>query len=532
MLESNPDLINKFLSTDLDALKAHQEKLKQRVHNEFEEVQDGEEGRDDDEDGDVGSGYDNDDQENDSAQEYQDNNDNEVSGSGGSSDEEPEPPVQHQNKKRAAPNPKPTKTAKRPRIQQAESEDALPAVTAGRSKELHRPLPPRRQSGATPGQRSAVPTTAPAGASSTLRPKTPPPAVQGADGQPVTPGRPAQHAQTPVPPPAAGSSNASVGGPTPVETPYNRRVNPRRQSAILENSLSPTSRHAFDSLKTEYLVFVLTENGFPTLDDTLDYLKAHLPAAFAAAHQVKKKQRTARASDPEFNLDMGKLLHSKSSGVRNHLINAAKDIVVAQYKLDTFKTGRDRKREVKRLLNRSSFVHTDPTNTDEGMFEHPAIRAVIEKAFFRSSKPSYNLGRVDKFKKQFDPLPTKLIILATVAIKCALDQWKDGVFSQVDFDGNVYGKEYRTLAAKLTEFLDEPDTNEYFFLLRADWYDEARSATAVYSSESEAGDDSDQEAVMAKNRTAVRAALASRRALEARAAAETRDDDATNPGRR
>ncbi|EJD44699.1 hypothetical protein AURDEDRAFT_166188 [Auricularia subglabra TFB-10046 SS5] len=489
LVKKNPGLIKMLLSSNVDLLNEAAQEQRRTAHKRRPPVRspstvsnDGNEENEDagtgDEDEDANDDMQQDDESanpSGSEVEYQVDTDADDEDQ---SDDENESPLRHKQpqKRSAAESNSGEPPAKK--LRKSRTSNADPAVTIGKSVTLLRPLPrPRAAAGATPD--TAGQTETPAAPPST------PTHRRGTDAADVT--------------------NADPAATVPC-TPYVRLPNPKKKRRILEGPLTDDTQDLLDDLKSSYRVYIVTKNAFPSLKETEVYVKDRLPDALKAG---KKKGRIGRATDKTYRDDLAKLLYGKSSDIRNHLVAVAKSVAVEYYKLNNFKGTGARRSEV------------------QGLFEHPAICAVIQKAFFMSSKPAFNVARMDDYKACFDPFPRQLLALAGVALRCALDQWRTGAFAQVKFEGDVYKTPYQELLDKISNTVDdEPELKDWFEVQCFGWYAEARDSAGIFDSDSdgEANGDDDADAI-ARNRAAMRAAMQA-----AHAARAVQDGAAENQG--
>lgn len=374
----------------------------------------------------------------------------------------------------------------------------VPEIEIRSSRPITRPLPQPR--------------------SSTSRPPAPPaPAAQGTDA-PATAATPA--APTAPEPPSTPQRPAIHAAPAPC-TPYVCVPNPGRRHETTENLLTPTTSDVFDIVKPQFLVHVLTQNAFPTLKEAITAVKPMIVEA-SKTGQANTKKRYLRIADKTFVTDLVKLAFGRASALRSHMVKTAKRLVIEHHKLDTFKKTKDRRAAVKKLLRKHAFVHEDPADLKSGMFQHPALRALIVQALFTSSLPGYNLGCSDAYTDAFDPIPLPLIALASVTLQCALEQWKSGKFTPIQFKADFYRGKYTKLKGKLDDFFSSEDVAEIFAEERAEWYKTAMESCGAYDSDEEdPSRDEDDDDLIALNQAALKAKRAAAERMAATAAAAT-----------
>lgn len=285
-------------------------------------------------------------------------------------------------------------------------------------------------------------------------------------------------------------------------TPYERQTAPKKPSTVREADFTPPSKAVVQALKPTFRAFIMTQKAYPTIVESAKALDDHIQHALKSG-LARKRNRIARLNDTVYVDDLTRHVHGVATSVRNYVLTAAKPVVLDEY-LSGYKTGRARKKHVKKLLKNNAFIYED-TKQRLGMFEHPAIRHVIRRAFFVSSQPAYNLGAVREHIPHFKGLPGPLIVLVCVAIAGALTAWSDGYEKQVPFTADTYEDLYNRLIKKFDKLVEGED-GAWFTKKRSDWYEELWASALLPPADYSADDDdSEEEEVLERNRARLRA---------------------------
>ncbi|KIM73191.1 hypothetical protein PILCRDRAFT_15438 [Piloderma croceum F 1598] len=244
--------------------------------------------------------------------------------------------------------------------------------------------------------------------------------------------------------------------------------------------------------KTKWRLSLLIKWAFPKQSkfDTTNVLKECLTTAIAdhgAEGGLVEKGKDAmllQSHDsqyrmagyyPKYMKEMITLIWEDSSSFRGELKKCAREVVRLLYDLfpDAGKGKFTQKRyanhikqAVEDLLQDGAFMH-DGTD-DEGHtnnLTHPAVGELRRLFLYAANN---RLGHLfpDVFGSE---IPSMTVALVITAIKCALDEWKDGVRTTIPFSA----QEYRAVYQQILRLIAKVEANEFhaakFLRSRRDW---------------------------------------------------------------
>ncbi|KAG8960468.1 hypothetical protein FRC05_006839 [Tulasnella sp. 425] len=104
------------------------------------------------------------------------------------------------------------------------------------------------------------------------------------------------------------------------------------------------------------------------------------------------------------------------------------------------------KKLYERLINGNIYLYKkwQDAGNPKGMWFNEILFNIVRKMWFKSSKDDGIL-----YSTHFDPVQTETMALTYTAVRCALDEWKDGSLNAVNFTALSYEAIYQDLFAGL-----------------------------------------------------------------------------------
>ncbi|KDQ16262.1 hypothetical protein BOTBODRAFT_258369 [Botryobasidium botryosum FD-172 SS1] len=184
--------------------------------------------------------------------------------------------------------------------------------------------------------------------------------------------------------------------------------------------------------------------------------------AFQLACRAKKKRYTSDA-------DLIKVICKSTSQMRGELKTIARYMVELFFGFhDRLSKTRANKRRYKDLTADYAFLYEDPDKL-KAMWCSPVLFKLIKKMFFKKKNDDgiHN-------SEYFNPIKPPTIALAYAAVRCALDEWSEGIFDPVDFTTATYKDVYDELRQGLTELAKDPEGERELTNLGQELWEESR----------------------------------------------------------
>ncbi|KAF9521720.1 hypothetical protein CPB83DRAFT_900357 [Crepidotus variabilis] len=248
-------------------------------------------------------------------------------------------------------------------------------------------------------------------------------------------------------------------------------------------------RAALGDGKISFRKIIALEYAFPTKEADLGLASQ----CFSAVIEEFKDKGLIFEEGYQQNRTMDGIVFAEGSTYRGKLkIQAAE--FVQQYYADDLKTTHFYKNQqgnhadiatkVERLVGIQSMFHKDGVDKQgkANNFMHPCIRDLCID-FYYSKKQD---GLAHHFPNEFkDFIPERAVALFIAVIQCALDEYKSGVRTMVDFCGDTYLKFYRMTIQMFAVINSKPNHHAKWKDCRMQW---ARVAWAKHNPTEDAGD--------------------------------------------
>ncbi|KDQ08561.1 hypothetical protein BOTBODRAFT_645521 [Botryobasidium botryosum FD-172 SS1] len=206
--------------------------------------------------------------------------------------------------------------------------------------------------------------------------------------------------------------------------------------------------------------------------------------AFQLACRAKKKHYTSNADLIKVVSPLvasHSLSHTFDSGLTP--INICKSTsqmrgelkVIARYMVELFFGFHDRsskiranKRRYRELTTDSAFLYEDPSKL-EAMWCSPILFKLVKRMFFKKK----NDDSIQS-SEYFNPIKPPTIALAYATVRCALDEWSEGIFDPVDFTTAAYKDVYDELRQGLAELAEDLEGERELTNLGQELWEESR----------------------------------------------------------
>ncbi|KZV81835.1 hypothetical protein EXIGLDRAFT_779281 [Exidia glandulosa HHB12029] len=247
---------------------------------------------------------------------------------------------------------------------------------------------------------------------------------------------------------SSSESDASDGPTSDVgqHTPYKRSTPPPGKAVPALSALTPHSRTISDDARSNYTVFLATEEAFPEEKEALRqarcYWLAAADAAAAAAATASYGNEGSGDDDAQgyinrmsryrksrvYKNDMNAITAGVDSAFRGHIVNDAEGLVESQWQLEELNAER-RKALVQKLLHHGAFTFADH-NERKGHFGCPVVPRLLRKAFLtKEVKKGHALG-LGANLHVFAEVPPALVAFLLTAIECILKRWETGTYNK------------------------------------------------------------------------------------------------------
>ncbi|KAH7907824.1 hypothetical protein BJ138DRAFT_1116361 [Hygrophoropsis aurantiaca] len=177
------------------------------------------------------------------------------------------------------------------------------------------------------------------------------------------------------------------------------------------------------------------------------------------------------------------ILSQRGSTLRGKVVTTAKNLVAAMYNIE--KPGAESnndtvnhiREQVASLVDRGAYVYRDPVKRT-GLYCHPIILEILCRVWFKEKSKSDGVRYANTyFNVDGKGIPLATIALITTAVRCALDEWLQGTYTETHFKCDKYLKIYRKELQTLVDW-DKYTTNTGSRLaakLRVDLFEKARA---------------------------------------------------------
>ncbi|KDQ19372.1 hypothetical protein BOTBODRAFT_27963 [Botryobasidium botryosum FD-172 SS1] len=195
--------------------------------------------------------------------------------------------------------------------------------------------------------------------------------------------------------------------------------------------------------------------------------------AFQLACRAKKKHCKSDA-------DLIKVITKTTSQMRGELKTIARSMVDLFFGFyDRSTKLRANRRRYKHLTADHAFLYEDPDKL-EAMWCSPILFKLIKRMFFKKKNDDGI-----RSSEYFNPIKPPTIALAYAAVRCALDEWSEGVFDPVDFTTAAYKDVYDELRRGLAELAEDPEGERELTNLGQELWEEssARFGAAPHAKE-------------------------------------------------
>ncbi|KAH9035139.1 hypothetical protein EDB83DRAFT_2318825 [Lactarius deliciosus] len=219
-------------------------------------------------------------------------------------------------------------------------------------------------------------------------------------------------------------------------------------------------RRTIDVAEATYRCFLGSKDPFPTLEQASNWAKSVWPIA--------STKTGTRLSPPDDLADRLAVVVSR------FLTNVKAKVTPLVTKFYGFETG-----EAAEILNRNTEraqnLKTDTTfiNGEHGIpYPHPIIQQCIDVVWFGDRH-----GEGVRFPNEFNPMPYEAIALVLTAIECCLDEWSNGVQTELPFTYERYKVTYMSHLTALKALTQQGLNTRHcdpLHQLRRDFYDEGR----------------------------------------------------------
>ncbi|KDQ09406.1 hypothetical protein BOTBODRAFT_36994 [Botryobasidium botryosum FD-172 SS1] len=140
---------------------------------------------------------------------------------------------------------------------------------------------------------------------------------------------------------------------------------------------------------------------------------------------------------------------------------------------------RANRRRYKHLTADHAFLYEDPDKL-KAMWCSPILFKLIKRMFFKKKNDDGI-----RSSEYFNPIKPPTIALAYATVRCALDEWSEGVFDPVDFTTAAYKDVYDELRRGLAELAEDPEGERELTNLGQELWEEssARFGAAPHAKE-------------------------------------------------
>ncbi|KAH7907714.1 hypothetical protein BJ138DRAFT_1116447 [Hygrophoropsis aurantiaca] len=178
------------------------------------------------------------------------------------------------------------------------------------------------------------------------------------------------------------------------------------------------------------------------------------------------------------------ILSQRGSTLRGKVVTAAKNLVAAMYNIgkpcaenDTAGVNRIRK-YITSLIGRGAYVYKNPLTRSGGLYGHPIILEILCRVWFKEKNKSDGIRYAETYLNvNGKGIPLVTIALITTAVRCALDEWVQGTYSETHFKCDRYLKIFQKELQTLRDW-DKYTTNTGSHLttkLRVELFEKARA---------------------------------------------------------
>ncbi|THV01860.1 hypothetical protein K435DRAFT_792953 [Dendrothele bispora CBS 962.96] len=219
-----------------------------------------------------------------------------------------------------------------------------------------------------------------------------------------------------------------------------------------------------------------------------------------ACSNLKRQQILHRVErDENYRKHLTNYIFGRVGHMRGEVKKVASSIVEGMYELMKLTTD-ERATLVKGLLDRLTYIFPLSNSRDPNTwrknepYRHPAIIAVLQKAFFKGPKSIgaryHNNFSSISHKDVSKEIPTAMLALAGVAIFAALKEWSSGVQVEEDFSAADFAEEYENHVNMLNLKILRPDKSgrEKYHTLMAHLFRESNRRSGVASNTSQLPD--------------------------------------------
>ncbi|THU76370.1 hypothetical protein K435DRAFT_879301 [Dendrothele bispora CBS 962.96] len=226
-------------------------------------------------------------------------------------------------------------------------------------------------------------------------------------------------------------------------------VYPSGQRQISKRQQPQALQDVMDEAIVLNIGLFLFSNTFPQANEQLEMAVLSLNTACTNKKQPQILYRIER--DKNYRKHLSNYVVGRAGHMRSQVKEAASSIVPGMY--DIVRLSEERRTQVvKGLMDRLTYVFPlsdahDPSSwASNRPYHHPAIIAVLKKAFFDTSKAvgkRYLTTYTSTSKKSSAPeLPMPMVALTGVAIFASLKEWSTGTQIEAPFSGTEMSEEY------------------------------------------------------------------------------------------
>ncbi|KAH7903660.1 hypothetical protein BJ138DRAFT_1107491 [Hygrophoropsis aurantiaca] len=271
-------------------------------------------------------------------------------------------------------------------------------------------------------------------------------------------------------------------------TPSRTKVLKTHKSKATESDLAPMELKICKRAYPYHRALLSTENPLPDPETTgaeILAIKAYNAALqdLSATINPDLLSPFKEPSDIVINI-----LSQRGSTLRGKVVTAAKNLVATMYNIEkpcaeSDTNGVNRIREhVTSLVDRSAYVYKNPLTRSGGLYGHPIILEILCRVWFKEKSKSDGIRYAETYYNvEGKGIPFITIALITTAVRCALDEWLQGVFSETHFKCDKYLKIFQKELQTLLDW-DKYTTNTGSHLaskLRIDLFEKARAYAGV-----------------------------------------------------